>query len=725
MMKRRTFLQRIGFILAALGVTEAGLLSLGNRYYQALAQPSQRKLALLIGINKYPQNLALGGCLTDVELQKELLISRFGFQESDILTLTDEQATRVAIENTFLNHLVKDAKPSDVVVFHFSGYGSRIKLKAPEEAIANTLIPFDGTYISENKKIVNCLLEETLMLLWRQLTTRATAILDTSYYAPLIAASTASRIRAYQMPAEAEFATAELDFQKELKSKSISDRVTPLLLSATSNPEELAREILLSGFSAGLFTYALTQYLWEATSATTIIHTLSRVGNSIRQLDGKQQPGLLGSKKNQSALLGENFQKEKMIGAEGVVIATEEDGKTAQVWLAGLPPQVLDYYGVNSRLSLVSEDANIQIVLRSRNGLTAKAQIFDIESKSGVTPLLQVGQLVQEQERVLPRNIHLTVALDNKLERIERVDATSGFATISRVSTVIAGEQPADYVFEKLRETKIPDSPPSPSRYGLFSLTGELIPNTVGEDGEAAKVAVQRLGRRLQTLLAAKLWRLTENEGSSRLALKASLEIISGITPRVVMQRETVRVTAQASKKVLSSEAEYVPTVPIGSRMQYRVENLSDRPIYLMLLGLNSSRAAIAFYPTQSSQELNAETKPPLKEIVIAPGEIITLPKSATNSEWVIPGSADEYEHQLIFSTAPFTQTLAAVQSAKYSTADKQPIIELSKPLEVAQALLQDLHDASAAIKTTSPNPDFYAFDVNNWASLSFIFQVV
>ena len=721
MMKRRTFLQQIGFILSALGVTEAGWLSLGNRYYQALAQPSRRKLALLIGINKYPQNLALGGCLTDVELQKELLIYRFGFQESDILTLTDEQATRVAIENAFLNHLV-DAKPSDVVVFHFSGYGSRIKLNAAEESLVNTLIPFDGTYISKNNEIVNCLLEETLMLLWRQLTTRVTAILDTSYHALITVSSAASRIRAYQMPAKAEFATAELDFQKELKSKSISEGTSALLLGATSNPEELAREILLSGFSAGLFTYALTQYLWEATSATTIIHSLSRVGSSIRQLDGKQQPALLNSKKNQSALLGENFLAENMIGAEGVIIATEEDGKTAQVWLGGIPPQVLEYYKVNSRLSLVSEDANIQIVLRSRKGLTAKAQISEeIESATS----LQVGQLVQEQERVLPKNINISVALDTKLERIERVDATSGLATISHVSNIVAGEQPADYLFGKLPETKIADSPASPSRYGLFSQTGELISNTAGKEGEAAKLAVQRLGRRLQTLLAAKLWRLTENEGSSRLPVKASLEIISGITPRTVMQRETVRLTGQSSKKLFSSEAGYVPTVPVGSRMQYRVENLSDRPIYLMLLGLNSSRSAIAFYPTSRSQELNAETKPPLKEVVIAPGEIITLPKSGTNSEWVIPGSADEYEHQLIYSTAPFTQTLAAVQAAKYSTADKQPIIELSKPLEVAQALLQDLHNASAARETTSQSSDFYALNVNNWASLSFIFQVV
>ncbi|MBC1329685.1 peptidase C14, partial [Trichormus variabilis 9RC] len=83
--------------------------------------------------------------------------------------------------------------------------------------------------------------------------------------------------------------------------------------------------------------------------------------------------------------------------------------------------------------------------------------------------------LVQEAVRVLPRNINLTIAFDTGLERIERVDATSAFAGFSHVSTVVAGEKPADYVFAKLQET--------PSRYGLFSLGGELISNTTGEVG--------------------------------------------------------------------------------------------------------------------------------------------------------------------------------------------------------------------------------------------------
>lgn len=719
-MKRRTFLQRIGFILAVLGITEAEWFSLGNQYYQALAQPTPRKLALLVGINKYPQNLALGGCLTDVELQKELLIHRFGFKESDILTLTDEQATREKIESAFLEHLVKNASADDVVVFHFSGYGSRVKLPTSEE-FTNSLIPFDGTYISKYEQNVNCLLEETLMLLWRSLDTeRKIAILDTSYYAQKVVSPIGSRIRAYQMPLEAQLSTAEVDFGKQLENKAKG--TPPLTLSATSNSSELAGEILFSGFSAGLFTYALTQYLWDS-PATTILHTLSRVGSSIRQLDGKQQPGLLSSSKNQSTLK-DNFLTQSLVGAEGVIRAIEEDGKTGLVWLGGIAPQVLEYYGVNSRFQVVSDtESPVQIVMRSRTGLTAKAQIFGFENKAELTPLLKIGQLVQEALRVLRRNIHLTVALDSKLERIERVDATSGFSTISHVSSVVAQEQPADYVFGKL-----PDVVASPSRYGLFSLTGELIDNTAGEEGEAAKVAVQRLGKRIQTLLAAKLWRLTENENSSRLQVKASLETIGGMMNRVVMQRETQRnITLESSQKLISSETGHISTVAIGSKIQYRVQNLSDRPIYLMLLGLNSSRTAIAFYPPATTSESNLEeSKPQLIEIAIDPGESLTIPQSGTSAEWVIPGSADECEHQLIFSTAPFTQTLVAIQAAKYSTADQQPISALSKPLEVSQALMQDLHNASAANNDTiSSATDYYALDVNNWASFSFIFQVV
>ncbi|MCC5652322.1 caspase family protein [Nostoc sp. XA013] len=697
-MKRRTFLHRIGSILAVLGVTEAEWLTLGNRYYQALAQPSPRKLALLIGINQYPKISALSGCLTDVELQRELLIHRFGFQRSDILTLTEEQASRGFIEAAFLDHLGKQAKPGDLVVFHFSGYGSRVKLETSPDIIQNALVTANE---SQNSQIVNYILEETLLLLLRSLPTdRVTAVLDTSYYAP--SAVIGLKIRALQ-ESVAKLAAEELDFLKQLKTQKLSS--TPIVLAATSEPKQPARERLFSGFSAGLFTYALTQYLWEFTPATTIQVALSHVENSLYKLGNKQQPALLSSQKNPDIT---SLLPESIIGAEGVVSAIEEDGKTVHLWLAGLPPQVLLYYGVNSRFTLATTE---QLILRSRTGLTAKAQISKIE---GANPL-KIGQLVQEAVRVLPRNINLTIALDTGLERIERVDATSAFAGFSHVSTVMAGEKPADYLFAKLQEV--------PSSYGLFSLGGELIPNTTGEVGEAVKLTVQRLAPKLSILYAAKLWRLTENEGSSRLPLKATLEIISGISPRAVIQRETVRTfkTENSIKKSLPT-----PIVPIGSRMQYRVENQSDRPVYLILLGLNNNHTAIAFYPWETPTEANiADTKPLLKEVVIAPGETLTLPQTNAASQWVISGPASECEQQLIFSTNPFRETLAALSTAKYSTAEQRSIDPLLNPLDVAQALLQDLHNANA-LKTemNGTAADSYILDVNNWASLSFSFQV-
>ncbi|WP_224086221.1 caspase family protein [Nostoc sp. MS1] len=703
-MKRRTFVQRIGSILAVLGITEAEWLAMGNSYYQALAQPTPRKLALLIGINQYRKSSSLSGCLTDVELQQELLIHRFGFQASDILTLTEEQASREFIEAAIGDHLVKQAKPGDVVVFHFSGYGTQ--LSGESETLQNAIVTTNENQEPPDSQIANYLLEDTLLVLLRSLpTNHVTAVLDTSYSLPSATQPSGLRLRARQESATTQLAAAELDFLKQIKTQPELNPV--VVLSATSEPQQAAREVMMSGFSAGLFTYALTQQLWQSTPATAIQVSLSHAASSMQQLGSKQQPGLLTKKKNQPGVVTvDNLLPDSRNGAEGAILAIEEDGKTAQVWLGGLPTQVLEYYGANSRFILATGG---QLVVRSRTGLTAKALV----SKVADTSPLQ-GQLIQETVRVLPRNIHLILALDTKLERIERVDATSAFAGVGHISTVVATEQPADYLFGKLPQT--------PSRYGLFTLGGEIIPNTDGGVGEAVKVAAQRLSAKLSTLLAAKLWRLTQNQGSSRLPIKVTLEIVSSISPRVVMQQQTVRTldTEKATKKPLNN-----PIIPIGSKIQYRVQNLSDRPIYFMLLGLKNHRSAIAFYPWQIPQEPNPDTQPQLQQVIIAPNETITLPQTPPASGWVVSDTASTWEHQLIFSTAPFNTTVDILEKAKYSAGDQQPIATLINPLEVGQALLQDLHNGSAIkAEMNGTATDSYILDVNNWASFNFSFQI-
>lgn len=718
MMKRRTFLQRIGGILAVLGITEAFELSLGNNYYQALAQTSLRKLALLVGINNYSQFPTLNGCLTDVELQKQLLIHRFGFQLSDILCLTDEQASKSLIQKAF-NDLNSQVQPGDVVYFHFSGYSTYVKSQ-------KALVLFDDSL--EKKGETNYLLEETLQLILHALKTEnVIAVLDTGYNINH-SKNCGLKVRAVQISDNINIAGDELEYQKQLKSQAIT---TPpaLILSATSNPNQSARELQMSGFSSGLFTYALTQYLWENSLTTTVQFGLQKVNLTVQQLGSNQQSTLINSKKiQQLGTFASNFgigadiniqiQAQHSGGAEGAITIVEEDGKTVQLWLGGVPAHVLEYIGANSRFAVVSNSVSSpNLVLRVRSGLTAKASLrTDYSTETPIS--LKVGQLIQEVVRVIPKNIHLNIGLD-KLERIERVDATSAFATLNHISSTVA-EQPTDYIFGKLldkpQETGVMLSS---SRYGLFSLSGELIANTSGEVGEAVKVAAQRLAPKLQTLLAAKLWRITENEASSLLNVKVTLETVvashDGASSQPIMIRETLR-SQLLSTKVLSTE---LNKLSIGNRIQYKIENKSNQTLYLMLLGLDSSKNAFGLYSWQNKSE-DAPSNPSLQNITIEPGATTTVPQTNPGFEWIIQGLSDSIEVQFILSTAPFTQTLAALSVTKVARVEQQRIVPVSNPSEVAVALLQDLHDAYKDKKDTS---DAYVWNVNNWASFSFVFQ--
>ncbi|MFM6622057.1 MAG: peptidase C14, partial [Dolichospermum sp.] len=137
---------------------------------------------------------------------------------------------------------------------------------------------------------------------------------------------------------------------------------------ATSEPNQQAGELLLPGWSAGLFTYALTQYLWETTPKKTIQVLLSHLGSSMYQLAGKQQPSLLSARKNlENTVITDYFPINNSRGV-GIIKATEDDGKTIKLWLGGLPPLVLANYGVNSRLMV---ETGVELIIKSRTGLIA------------------------------------------------------------------------------------------------------------------------------------------------------------------------------------------------------------------------------------------------------------------------------------------------------------------------------------------------------------------
>ncbi|MGK7903253.1 MAG: caspase domain-containing protein [Hormoscilla sp.] len=730
-MKRRDFLQRLGWTMAALGISEAGLSLLGRRYYQALAQPTSRKLALLVGINQYP-TAALTGGVTDVELQRSLLIHRFGFSTDDIITLTDKQATREQIESAFIEHLIEQAGPDDVVVFHFSGYGRQVR---QGEALQNTLVPVDGGDPSPENRQVNDLSISRLHLLLHMLPTqKAIAILDTSYLKGLDAQLVGSLwLRARNDAVAGVLSDRALAVPEKLsqnrsteiaKIQNISQ--LPGMVLAAANPigtaqetGEKAFEAQWNGFSSGLFTYAITQQLWLATAATSIKVSFSQASGVVEQLTSNEELPKLSEEKS------EYLTQNTVWGADGAVRAVEADGQTVQLWLGGLPPQVLENYGVNSVLQVASSETQLQIT--SRSGLIAKAKL-----KTGSTA---VGQLVREGIRVIPRQVSLTVGLSPGLERIERVDATSAFSAVDNVKTVAIEKSPvsADCLFGKIdKSDSISEVQKS---YGLFWPANIPIDNTGGSKGEAVKTAVQRLAPQLKALQAAKLLRLTENPDSSSLRVKAALEMVTA-QDRLVMRLQP-RAEIPQELNLPSRVGTEILQVPVGSRIRYGLHNKESRPVYFLLLGLDSNGGTInickparvtlspvAATPAVSQENRGSTEKSIFKQQVIAPGETLVIPQ-ATSVEWAVSGPTGLVETKLIFSIAPFTQTSAAMAKSMAPTGDGSSAM-LSNPLEVVKALLEDLHEASQlSASDLGLSTDVWALDVNAWATLSFIYQVV
>jgi hypothetical protein len=278
--KRRQFLQFAGSALATIGLSQYDIIQQGNKYAQVLAQSTPRKLALLVGINNYPNGYTLKGCVNDVSLQQELLIHRFGFKPDDIKTLTDAQATRQGILTAFEEHLIKQAKPGDVVVFHFSGHGDRvldkpscdeIALKLSQECANSTFIPIDATKGRSPGSPVRDIMGHTLFLLMSTLKTEnVTVVLDSCHSGGgtrgnFVVRSLRSSDSDLLIPSP-----EELEYQRQWLAKlKLSPQefvekrrkgVAKGVVIAAAKREQLAADASFNDFSAGAFTRHLRKY---------------------------------------------------------------------------------------------------------------------------------------------------------------------------------------------------------------------------------------------------------------------------------------------------------------------------------------------------------------------------------------------------------------------------------------------------------------------------------
>ncbi len=348
---RRHFLQFAGSTFATLGLSQLSVAQQAERYGKVLAQSTPRKVALLVGINNYP-DLPLRGCLTDVELQRHLLIHRFGFNPKDIYTLTDAQATRDGILAAFEEYLIKQAKPGDVVVYHYSGHGSRVldpdpivvELDEQNTGLNGTFVPIDADLSSEQVKqgtVAKDIMGHTLFLLMSAVKSENfTAVLDSCYSG---GATRKYSTRARDSGEKVQISPAEKAYQKQWLSRLKLSRaefvrryregVAKGVVLAATDPNQTAIDATIerNKLYAGAFTYLLTQYLWQndSTSEDAIASIIPEIPE-----DYNQTPRC-------EAKLGSGYEKQSIYfthtpNPTANAVITEVNGNSAKLWLGGV-----------------------------------------------------------------------------------------------------------------------------------------------------------------------------------------------------------------------------------------------------------------------------------------------------------------------------------------------------------------------------------------------------
>ena len=124
------------------------------------APEAPRKLALVIAIGTYDPSTGWNpiSSINDIKYMRAALKAQ-GFEDSDIDTLKNEQATKAGIVAA-IDRLISRAKAGDIILFHFSGHGQQIfddANKDETDGYDEALVPYDakmryspGAYTGQN-----------------------------------------------------------------------------------------------------------------------------------------------------------------------------------------------------------------------------------------------------------------------------------------------------------------------------------------------------------------------------------------------------------------------------------------------------------------------------------------------------------------------------------------------------------------------------------------------
>jgi hypothetical protein len=238
------------------------------------------KKALLVGISDYrdlPPTHSRGiadlkGAVNDVKIVRNALISFYGFQASDIKTLTDHQATYQNIESQITQWLINGSFSGDTVVFYFAGHGSQVPDKSADEddGYDEVLCPYD--LIPDGG--LNIILDDDIGKWMRQMKGRNVVFIIDSCYSGGAVRGYGAASRRIQEPNPAwrtrfiEITNYRPPPRATQRSGGVDDTPDPVVYLSASRENEPAIEVRMPGGFYGGFTYGLVEAMQRLRSTT-------------------------------------------------------------------------------------------------------------------------------------------------------------------------------------------------------------------------------------------------------------------------------------------------------------------------------------------------------------------------------------------------------------------------------------------------------------------------
>lgn len=575
----------------------------------AQAQAKARKLALLIGIDHYgskyqkdvaptDQWAALDGTVNDVIALKAELEKR-GFE---VVTLTNDQATKPNIFKAFREHLVAKAEAGrgDVLFFHYSGHGQQIPDDngKPDESDGydESLVPYDNKGLSNYSQHIR---DDELGVLLGEAAKKTDNIvvsLDSCHSGTATRGTTKKR-GGKPMHPPAKVRGDGKDGASSMLQAGEAEGAGYVLLSAVRADQEANEDSdPATNATMGAFTYQLVQALRDAGPKSTYRDVMDRIGAQIVARVGNQNPQIEGDADKRL------FSGEWAAASKYFRVRAPQEGEFA------VEAGSLHGLAVGSELNVSAPGAEGAGAVRMKVTRLelGMAYLRPVDAKADVSSLQKGGQALEVLSQVEERGLKVAVAAHE--DAVQPVLSQLGFVTVVTGKALSAAVPTWDL--------RVVDDG---GQVRIERKDGSVLPIPMGKNlpmASAVPLDAELAGRVKQAVEGhfrrTRLLALQNTDAASRLDVELSVTKVDAVLETGPDGKRRPKITK--TYKTLTKDGN--DSLKVGEIAQLHVQNKSAKPCFFTVLEISSDGSIGVLYPFKGTSGDNK----------LDPGQKLSIP---------------------------------------------------------------------------------------------------